>query len=134
MWKAAGAFVGAGLVLGGCVPTVDVQTKPVRLSSTQVDRATAQLVQNFKDPESAKYRNIRTYRTGMGDEIVCGEVNGKNSFGAYVGYKPFYIRLENGVARASLVDDGDLPFARTACTKALAGAVPINETEVQARQ
>lgn len=132
--KAIGPLTFVAMVLAGCVPSVEVQTKPVQLSSAQVDRAKRQLVRNFKDPDSAKYRNIRTYRTGMGDEIVCGEVNGKNSFGAYVGYKPFYIRVDDGLVRASFVDDGDLPFARTACNKAAAGSVPINETEVKARQ
>lgn len=122
------------LMLAGCVPTTDVQTKPARLSQGELDRAKRLLVQGFKDPESAKYRNIRTYRTGMGDDVVCGEVNGKNSFGAYVGYKPFYIRLTGAQIRVTHVDDGDLPFAKVACDKAAGGAIPVNEAEVKARQ
>lgn len=132
--RQSGLVLAAAMVMAGCVPTVEVQTKPAQLSASQVERAKRQLVQSFKDPDSAKYRNIRTYRTGMGDQIVCGEVNGKNSFGAYVGYKPFYIRVDDGLVRASFVDDGDLPFAQTACNKAAAGTVPINEAEVKARQ
>lgn len=27
------------------------------------------------------------------DRILCGEVNAKNTYGAYVGYKPFYVFL-----------------------------------------
>jgi len=36
------------------------------------------------DPDSAKFRNVREHGA-----IVCGEVNGKNRMGAYVGFKPF---------------------------------------------
>ena len=50
--------------------------------------------QLLKDPESANFRNI--YRiSGIsfgGHEVdyICGEVNGKNSYGAYAGYSFFY--------------------------------------------
>tara|TARA_B100001123_G_C15074061_1_gene932821 strand:+ start:150 stop:518 length:369 start_codon:yes stop_codon:yes gene_type:complete len=39
---------------------------------------------HFKDPESAKFRIIKKTR-----QIICGEVNAKNSYGAYEGYKRF---------------------------------------------
>ncbi|KAF1692743.1 hypothetical protein CSC62_14000 [Pseudoxanthomonas jiangsuensis] len=44
--------------------------------------ATEQLI----DPSSAQFRNML-----VGDGVVCGEVNGKNRFGAYVGFKPFLV-------------------------------------------
>lgn len=37
------------------------------------------------DPDSAQFRNVRIV-----DGTVCGEVNGKNRYGAYVGFTPFY--------------------------------------------
>lgn len=37
------------------------------------------------DPDSAQFRNLRAIQ----DDIVCGEVNGKNLFGAYAGYQKF---------------------------------------------
>lgn len=45
---------------------------------------------NFKDPESAQFRNEKltkgwTLKTSM----LCGEVNSKNGFGAYSGYVMF---------------------------------------------
>lgn len=39
----------------------------------------------LKDPDSAKFRGVKV-KWGT----VCGEVNAKNSFGGYVGYRRFY--------------------------------------------
>lgn len=43
---------------------------------------------DLKDPDSAKFRNvfISMYK---GKPTLCGELNAKNSFGAYTGYKRF---------------------------------------------
>ena len=79
------------------------------------------LTKDFHDPESARFRsvqlqsiegtvweriraiNLELLRKSTSDEIaslftynpemlqLCGEVNAKNAFGAYVGYKAFYI-------------------------------------------
>ncbi|MEH6697228.1 MAG: hypothetical protein V7672_00870 [Brevundimonas sp.] len=38
----------------------------------------------LKDPSSAQFRNVIT-----NGSIVCGEVNGKNSWGAYAGFTRF---------------------------------------------
>jgi hypothetical protein len=42
----------------------------------------------LKDPDSAQFRNVRTYR-GSGIPIACGEVNSKNGFGGYTGFQGF---------------------------------------------
>lgn len=54
-----------------------------------------QVVQDLKDPASAQFRNVR-YRIATPDKAetkfthyLCGEVNSKNSYGAYVGFKSF---------------------------------------------
>ena len=46
------------------------------------------------DPSSAQFRRVELRKaTGVGDDIVpqavCGEINGKNSFGAYSGFRRF---------------------------------------------
>lgn len=41
---------------------------------------------SLKDGESAKFRGIR--QIGV---TICGEVNAKNAFGAYVGFRPFVV-------------------------------------------
>ena len=46
--------------------------------------AKAAVAASLRDPASAEFRNIKT-----GTSATCGEVNGKNAFGSYVGFKPF---------------------------------------------
>lgn len=44
----------------------------------------------LKDAESARFRDVIQV-TGTGKtHIVCGWVNAKNSFGGYIGFKPFF--------------------------------------------
>ena len=46
--------------------------------------------QVLKDPDSAKYRNEFVAESQYGDDFnVCGEVNARNSFGGYIGYKKY---------------------------------------------
>ena len=40
----------------------------------------------LKDPESAQFRNLR-----INGVDLCGEVNAKNSFGGYTGFKRFWV-------------------------------------------
>ena len=42
----------------------------------------------LKDPDSAKFKNIRMMDYD-GGKVLCGEINAKNSYGGYVGYKRF---------------------------------------------
>lgn len=44
------------------------------------------LIPHLKDPESAQFRNQKG---------LCGEVNAKNSFGGYAGFKRFIAGGEN---------------------------------------
>lgn len=46
------------------------------------------LLYSFKDPYSANFRNVRLVDYADG-KVVCGEVNSKNAYGAYIGYSPF---------------------------------------------
>ena len=68
----------------------------------------------MKDPESVQYRNLK-----MGDVLngtLCGEVNAKNSFGAYAGFEKFRLnspqslflesRLQQNVDSFGDVSDG----------------------------
>ena len=48
------------------------------------------LVQNFKDPSTAQFRN-ESLRL---NNFLCGEVNSKNSYGAYTGFKRFVLNLK----------------------------------------
>lgn len=62
----------------------------------------------LSDPESARFRNVRA-----ADEtrvVVCGEVNGKNRFGGYVGYRGFIV---GGDITIMQKDDLDAAFAES---------------------
>jgi hypothetical protein len=50
--------------------------------------AQGQVRNTLKDPDSAQFRNVRLLDFNPG-RLVCGEVNAKNGFGAYVGFTPF---------------------------------------------
>ena len=45
----------------------------------------------LKDPDSAKFKDLRLVSNTEGVESVVGEVNGRNSFGGYTGFKPFCV-------------------------------------------
>lgn len=51
------------------------------------------LARSLKDPEAARFSELsrRTTQNARGEptDVVCGLVNAKNSFGAYIGTKPF---------------------------------------------
>lgn len=53
-----------------------------------VAQAKQALTRDFKDPASAQYRNL--FISGTHSPVLCGEVNAKNSYGAYIGYQRFY--------------------------------------------
>jgi len=43
----------------------------------------------MRDPQSVRFRNVVFHRGVGGVPMVCGEVNGRNGFGAYSGFQPF---------------------------------------------
>lgn len=55
----------------------------------------AELIKDFNDPSSVQFRNVVTYSPDPGIYATCGELNAKNSFGAYTGFKKFVAVTEN---------------------------------------
>jgi hypothetical protein len=87
--------------ISGCVAmTPIVESRPVSLSASQRAQIESTVTTDFKDPGSAQFRNVRaadlTLEDGTKERRVCGEVNGKNSFGAYVGFTMFGGTIVNG--------------------------------------
>ncbi|WP_423708625.1 hypothetical protein [Undibacterium sp. WLX3042] len=54
--------------------------------SKKIESLKQQVTHNLKDPESAKFREVKLNKAKT---ALCGEVNAKNGFGAYGGYQPF---------------------------------------------
>nr|WP_249432677.1 hypothetical protein [Enterobacter quasiroggenkampii] len=77
------------LVLAGCKPG---EEKAISLAKSEV-------AANLKDPASAQFRNVKVSKMTDAEDgrvvaVVCGEINGKNGFGAYAGFHPFFVELK----------------------------------------
>lgn len=78
------------------------------------------IASRLKDPDSVKISDVRINKDGY----VCGMVNGKNSYGGYVGKKPFMGLLATGLKKESFfyvvgigeTDSDDEYFYKT-CTE-----------------
>ena len=56
------------------------------LLGTSEEKAKRAVTEQLIDPTSAQFRNVHSL-----GESVCGEVNGKNKMGAYVGFRRFVV-------------------------------------------
>lgn len=110
MARAASGLVIAALACGcGTTPTPEtvspqpVASQPLTPGAPPKPAVVAALkataAKSFKDPYSARWTGlqqaIRPNARGEPTDIVCGYVNSKNSFGAYIGERPFVYLVEN---------------------------------------
>jgi hypothetical protein len=65
--------------------------------------AEAAISQVLKDPESARFRDVRVVENSKGAKAIVGEVNAKNAYGGYTGFTPFV--YSNGSAFLVREDD-----------------------------
>lgn len=56
------------------------------------DAVLSGIADEFADPVAVQFRRLRMGR----EDVVCGELNAKNGYGAYVGFQPFYAFIRNG--------------------------------------
>ncbi len=77
-----------------------VSKSQVSLSASQESQARSIISQDLKDPQSAQFRSWQTEKrlldNGKTVLSICGEINAKNSYGAYTGFRPFNVTLMNG--------------------------------------
>lgn len=97
MFKAAifFAFV-SSFTLVGCLPAeLDLGTKAAKEAITR----------NFKDPESAQFRDATWFnKDDPSKGVYCGSVNSKNSFGAYTGFERFIVDLSGNFLTENSAD------------------------------
>lgn len=67
-----------------------------------VKSAQETLVTDFKDPLSAQFTNMKVKLEEP--KALCGKVNGKNSYGGYVGAKNFYVQNLGGKLYGTIID------------------------------
>lgn len=88
--------LGFGLALGGCGKSEAEKAKyEAEMKELRYNQMAEGFVKSYlKDPDSAQFRSQQGF---------CGEVNSKNSFGAYTGFKKFIAADKN-----MIVMEGDL--------------------------
>lgn len=112
--------------------TAAVNARPSAL--TDIDRVAvkAGLVDGLKDPSAAQLRNVVAYDLSNGQgRAICGEVNGKNALGGYVGFRPFYLRMKGAELVSMVVSTGARDeylsgYVAATCADAAAGRMMIN--------
>lgn len=72
-WAIVALVMGLALGLGACGNSLEKEMLNA-------------VAKELLDPEAAKFRDVRQ----VGEGVFCGEVNGKNRQGAYVGFERFY--------------------------------------------
>ncbi len=65
------------------------------------------IASGLKDPNSVQFRKLRLGHEGF-KPVLCGELNAKNSYGGYVGFRQFYVTQRNG---DQAIDSDDLRFS-----------------------
>lgn len=75
-----------------------------------VEDAKTVLASDLKDPAAAQFRGL--FIGGFnGVQALCGEVNGKNAYGAYVGYRRFFSTVDRNTH--AIEEKGSFSFAST---------------------
>lgn len=114
----------AAAFLAGCAsgPTQEQMTNANygRDISTQECTSLAErfIANTLRDPAAAQFRNAGCSKghwgsapiLGMGVEfgwLQTGEVNGKNSYGGYVGFRPYQLLIRDGVVIRYCISDKD---------------------------
>lgn len=92
LWTTVGVVV--LLAVGGTVWLIQA---PKRAEAKLIASAQAVAASKLRDPSSAQFRNVTA-----GSMFVCGEINGKNGFGAYNGFTRFYATKDSAE-----IDPGD---------------------------
>jgi hypothetical protein len=59
---------------------------------------------DFRDPLSSQFRRLQR---GSKPNVYCGEVNTRNMYGAYVGFKPFMVILEPTAKSVDIIPSDD---------------------------
>ncbi len=94
-------LVGSIVVLGGCGRSQEAQeSEALKGKAARVEALKSRLTASLSDPLSAQFRNLSL---SFDDQFLCGEINGKNRFGGYVGFRRFAVS-----DNAEYIEDNDL--------------------------
>lgn len=114
-------------------PKPAAPTRPVKPPSlrkpqaAEVAQVRAALEDKLRDPYSAVLSDLVVLKyAGDNSLTVCGNVNAKNSFGAYVGKRPFYFAKDSAGTAFWIADANDFEssMVRTLCVEKITGRLP----------
>lgn len=109
MLKISCVAIAALVVLGGCGPSE--KELAAQKTAAVASALREQLTNSLKDPGAVQIRNEKI---AFLDQALCGEMNGKNSLGAYAGFRRFVVVDNVGVfiegERGELPDTHFLTF------------------------
>ena len=97
------AVIAATLMFSGTALAQTLIDDPISVGKELADKIVVDVSDQFTDPVSTQLRRLRPSERYEG--TICGEVNTKNQYGGYVGFKPFRY----------LPDTGRIYFANTGC-------------------
>lgn len=97
-------------------------TQEANFTVEEMHSITETVTRQLRDPDSAQIRNIRLVEN-PGGKFYCGEVNGKNSYGGYVGYTAFSTVVaevnEKLFIQTVFIDNPDQVFSFWRCALAI---------------
>lgn len=113
----------SALCLGGCASAPTQQQiaaadygRPMTQSEC-LSTAEQAIANKLKDPSSAQFRGEPPCHPGYSNNVPLlgrsaqfgyiqdGEVNGKNGFGGYVGFRPYHVLMRDGAVVVSCISD-----------------------------
>ena len=79
---------------------------PVELTPEQTEEVQKNIRKRLKDPGSAQFGVMKAAVTPANRVLFCGLINAKNSFGGYIGERPFLYEVNlNGTADFLIAKD-----------------------------
>lgn len=116
MKKVCWLVLSACIALAGCGDTQETKAAQAKKAEEKriadedisfIEKAKSLLLEDFKDPYSAVLTNVTLHKENQsGLPAVCGYVNGKNAYGAYVGERFFVVKPTGGIFKVA-IDDGE---------------------------
>lgn len=85
--------------ISGCAPSEE------DLKIAKIEKFQSKASDTFSDPKSTIFRNTKLLLSG---NLFCGEVNSKNQYGGYIGFKRFAIKSDGDIIIINNIPNADI--------------------------
>ena len=117
------------IFLAGCladrINTLEITTTPKKLSKAEITLVETLVAEQTREPEAVRFRFLTGYQASNGHTIICGEANGKNAYGGYVGYSQLWVRMDGKKLKVASFGKEQSKANLIWCNNAKAGKVMI---------